>query len=75
MEIVNWVKDVGKQMKYERKSWGMSRRRLERLSHVDRYTIEEIENGIEKNPDLYDMLNLCDVLETSIFFYLKDGKL
>lgn len=71
---MNWIKNFGKKLKNERKSWGMSKRRLERLSHVDRETIENIENGKLLDPDFYDMLNICDALDSSVFFYLTDEK-
>lgn len=71
---MKWIKNFGKKLKNERKSWGMSKRRLERLSHVDRETIEDIENGKLLDPDFYDMLNICDALDSSVFFYLTDEK-
>lgn len=71
---MNWIKKFGKKLKNERKSWGMSKRRLERLSYVDRETIEDIENGKLLDPDFYDMLNICDALDSSVFFYLTDEK-
>lgn len=67
-----WIDSFGKMLKKERLSWGMSRRRLQRLSHVDRETIEDIENGRLLNPDFYDMLNICDALDSSVYFYLVD---
>lgn len=69
-----WIEDFGKMIKKERLSWGMSRRRLEKLSHVDIETIINIETGKILNPDFYEMLNICDVLDTSVFFYLIDEK-
>lgn len=69
-----WIEDFGKMIKKERLSWGMSRRRLEKLSHVDVETIINIETGKILNPDFYEMLNICDVLDTSVFFYLIDEK-
>lgn len=70
---MKWKKNFGKMLKKERLSWGMSRRRLQKLSHVDRETIEEIENGKLLNPDFYDMLNICDALDSSVYFYLLDN--
>lgn len=67
-----WKKNIGKILKYERKSWGMSKRRLARLSHVDVETIEEIESGIVVDPDFYEMLNICDALDSSVFFYMNE---
>lgn len=69
-----WVKNFGKMIKEERLSWGMSRGRLQKLSHVDRETITDIENGKILEPDFYEMLNICDVLDTSVFFYIVDEK-
>ena len=57
-----WKKNFGKEIKRERMSWGMSRTKLSRLSHVDRETIIDIENGRIKNPDFYEMLNICEIL-------------
>ena len=51
----------------------MSKKRLARNSHVSIFTIEDIENGIIKNPDLFDMLNICEALDSSIYFYVKKG--
>lgn len=76
---MEWIKNFGKKLKGERLSWGMSRGRLARLSHVDKETIEDIEKGKILNPDFYEMLNICEALDTSVFFYLKketkDGKI
>ena len=68
---MKWKKNLGKGMRAERLSWGMSRNRLAKLSHVDKEFIEDLENGIITNPDFYKMLNICDILETSVYFYLK----
>lgn len=70
---MEWIKNFGKMIKGERLSWGMSRGRLQRLSHVDRETIADIENGKILNPDFYEMLNICEALDTSVYFYLKDS--
>jgi len=69
---MEWIKNFGKMIKGERLSWGMSRGRLQRLSHVDRETIADIENGKILNPDFYEMLNICEALDTSVYFYLKE---
>lgn len=70
---MKWIENLGKMLKKERLSWGMSRNRLQKLSHVDKETIEDIENGKIKKPDFYDMLNLCDALDTSVYFYIEDN--
>ena len=67
-----WKKNFGKEIKRERMSCGMSRTKLSRLSHVDRETIIDIENGRIKNPDFYEMLNICEILDTSVYFYIVE---
>ena len=37
--------DAGKRLKYERRAWGMSRRKLAKLAFTDPETIEDIEKG------------------------------
>ena len=69
---MKWIENLGRMIKKERLSWGMSRTKLAKRSHVDRETIEDIECGKIKDPDFYEMLNICDVLDTSVFFYLVD---
>lgn len=67
-----YINDFGKVIRYERKSWGMSQRRLAKLSYTDKETIEDIESGKEINPDFFLMLRICDVLDISVFSLLKD---
>lgn len=74
MVEIEWIDNLGKNLRRERKSWGMSLRRLARLSHIDKESIEEIERGINKNPDFFDMLNICEVLDSSVYFYIKRKK-
>lgn len=74
MVEIEWIDNLGKNLRRERKSWGMSLRRLARLSHIDKESIEEIEKGINKNPDFFDMLNICEVLDSSVYFYIKRKK-
>ena len=74
MVEIEWIDNLGKNLRRERKSWGMSLRRLDRLSHIDKESIEEIERGINKNPDFFDMLNICEVLDSSVYFYIKRKK-
>ena len=66
-----WKKNLGRLLKEERMSWGMSRRKLARLSYIDVETIEEIENGTIVNPNFYLMLRICEVLDTSVYFYIE----
>lgn len=51
----------------------MSRGKLGRLAHIDKDTIVEIETG-KIMPDFFDMLNICEVLDSSVYFYLKKDK-
>ena len=69
---VIYVKNLGKIIKIERKSWGMSRRRLAKYSYTDSETIEEIESGKIKNPDFFLMLRICEVLDISVFSLIKN---
>lgn len=70
-----YVDDLGKIIKRERKAWGMSRRRLGKLTNLEFDEVEEIETGINKNPSFYLMLKICDALQISIFPLLsEDGK-
>lgn len=69
-----YVDDLGKIIKRERKAWGMSRRRLGKLTNLEFDEVEEIETGINKNPSFYLMLKICDVLQISVFSLLtEDG--
>lgn len=74
IEEVNaiYVNDLGKIIKRERKAWGMSRRRLGKLTNLEFDEVEEIETGINKNPSFYLMLKICDVLQISIFSLLSE---
>ena len=57
-----WKKNFGKEIKRER-------------YHVDRETIIDIENCRIKNPDFYEMLNICEVLDTSVYFYIGEERI
>ena len=67
-----YIDNMNKIIRCERKSWGMSQNRLARLSHTDKETIQNIESGLIKEPDFFLMLNICDVLDISVFSLLKD---
>lgn len=69
-----YINNFGKLLKYERKAWGMSQRRLAYLSHTDVETIQEIESGKIKNPDFFLVLQICDVLQISIYDFIKKKK-
>ena len=69
---VMYVNDLGKIIKRERKAWGMSRRRLGKLTNLEFDEVEEFETGINKNPSFYLMLKICDALQISIFSLLSE---
>ena len=54
------------------RGWGMSRRRLGKLTNLEFDEVEEIETGINKNPSFYLMLKICDALQISIFSLLSE---
>ena len=64
--------DAGKLLKKERKAWGMSRKRLARLTNIEPEVIEYIERGYVCMMD-YDMLSrMCKVLQVSPFsFFIR----
>ena len=63
--------DAGKILKKERKAWGMSRKRLARLTNIEPEVIEYIERGYVCMMD-YDMLSrMCKVLEISPFLFFR----
>ena len=64
--------DAGKRLKYERRSWGMSRRKLAKLAFTDPETIEDIEKGYVSMLDFHLLRNLSKVLQISPFdFFIK----
>ena len=67
-----YINNLGKIIRSERRSWGMSKRKLAKLSYTDVETIEDIESGKEKNPDFFLMLKIRDILEISVFTLLKE---
>ena len=61
--------NAGKILKRERKAWGMSRKRLARLTNIEPEVIEDIEKGYVCMMN-YDMLiRFCKVLEISPFIF------
>lgn len=60
-------------IKNARKSWGMSRKRLAKLSHTDLEDLIDVETGKNRNPSFFMLLNICEVLETSAFELVKKG--
>ncbi|MDO5568767.1 MAG: helix-turn-helix transcriptional regulator [bacterium] len=62
-----YKRGFGKILKYERKSWGMSRRRLAKLSHIEIDDLIDIETGKNITPSFFVLLNICEVLEISAF--------
>lgn len=70
-----YIENLGKIICYERKCWGMSKRRLAKCSHTDIEIIEDIESGKLVNPDFFLMLNICEALDISVFSLLKEKNL
>jgi transcriptional regulator with XRE-family HTH domain len=64
--------DAGILLKRERKAWGMSRKKLARLTNIEPEVIEYIERGYVCMMD-YDMLSrMCKVLQVSPFsFFIR----
>ena len=69
----NLISDsAGKRLMYERKAWGMSRRKLAKLAYTDSETIEDIEKGYVCMLDFNLLRKLCRVLQISPFdFFTK----
>lgn len=64
--------DAGKRLKYERRAWGMSRRKLAKLAFTDPETIEDIEKGYVCMLDFHLLRNLSKTLQISPFdFFIK----
>ncbi len=70
--MVMYIKNYGKVIRNERKSWGMSKQKLAKLAYTEKEVISEIESGENKNPDFFLMLNICEVLQISVFTLLKN---
>lgn len=68
-----YIDNFGYKLKKERKEWGMSKRRLARLSFTDIETIEELENGECLNPNFELILNICKALDLSAFSLIKEN--
>ena len=58
---------AGEKIKQERKAWGMSKRRLAKLTYTDQEIIESIEKGYVCMLDFKLLRNICKVLQISIF--------
>ena len=67
-----YVRGLGKKLKRERELWGMSRRRLAKLCHVEVEDILDIETGKNKTPSFSLILEICEVLDISAFTFLTD---
>lgn len=63
--------DTGTRLKRERREWGMSRRRLAKLSHTDPETIEYIEKGYVCMLDFNLLVNICKALQINPFDYFS----
>ena len=58
---------AGEKIKQERKAWGMSKRRLAKLTYTDQETIASIEKGYVCMLNFKLLRNICKVLQISIF--------
>ncbi len=65
-----YIDNFGKILKKERKSWGMTKRKLAKAVNESEEYIELIESGREIEPDFYLVLDICRVLDISIFSLL-----
>ena len=63
--------NAGKQIKRERKAWGMSRGRLAKLVKTDRETIEYIENGYVCMLDADLLRRISETLDVNMFDFFK----
>ena len=63
--------NAGKQIRRERKAWGMSRRRLAKLTGTDKETIEYIENGYVCMLDSNLLRRIAEVLDVSMFDFFR----
>ena len=63
--------DAGKKIKYERKAWGMSRKRLASLAYTDPETIESIEKGYVCMMDFKLLVNIARALDISPFIFFR----
>jgi transcriptional regulator with XRE-family HTH domain len=63
--------DAGLRIKYERKAWGMSRKKLARLSYTDPETIEYIEKGYVCMMDFRMLMNISKALQVSPFIFFR----
>ena len=62
---------AGRKLKGERKAWGMSRRRLAKLTGTDKETIEYIENGYVCMLDSNLLRRIAEVLDVSMFDFFR----
>lgn len=71
-DYYNLIKEnAGTILKYERKSWGMSRGKLAHLAFTDKETIEYIENGYVCMMSPNILKNIAEVLQRDISIFLK----
>lgn len=63
--------DAGERIKFERKAWGMSRRRLAYLAYTDPETIEYIEKGYVCMMDFNMLLNISKALQVNFGIFLN----
>ena len=62
---------AGEKIKEERKAWGMSKRRLAKLTYTDKETIEYIENGYVCMLDSNLLRRIAEVLDVSMFDFFR----
>ncbi len=63
--------DAGERIKFERKAWGMSRKKLARLAYTDPETIEYIEKGYVCMMNFNMLLNISKALQVSFSIFLN----
>lgn len=63
--------NAGDILKYERKSWNMSRGRLARLAYTDKETIEYIEKGYVCMMTPNVLKNVAEVLQRDFRIFLR----
>ena len=63
--------DAGKRLKYERRAWGMSRRKLAKLAFTDPETIEDIEKGYVCMLDSELLRRISETLDVNMFDFFK----
>lgn len=63
--------DAGKKLRYERKAWGMSIRKLAGKLKIEPEIIEYIENGYVCMLNFSLLRNICEILDVNPFDFFK----